>query len=92
MVSAGICEWKVCVSELTNLPSAATVVPSPNNAKDKDLDKKIIEFVQAKVAPHKRLRGGVIFLDAVPKSPSGKILRKDLRVLDAKNSKSTGKL
>jgi acyl-CoA synthetase (AMP-forming)/AMP-acid ligase II len=42
---------------------------------------QIAEFVKSNVASHKQLRGGVVFLDAIPKSPSGKILRKDLRVL-----------
>ncbi|KAH7075476.1 4-coumarate-CoA ligase-like protein [Paraphoma chrysanthemicola] len=42
---------------------------------------QIIEYVKNHVASHKQLRGGVVFLDAIPKSPSGKILRKDLRVL-----------
>ncbi|KAF2639198.1 4-coumarate-CoA ligase-like protein [Massarina eburnea CBS 473.64] len=42
---------------------------------------QIREFVKRNVAGHKQLRGGVVFLDAIPKSPSGKILRKDLRVL-----------
>lgn len=42
---------------------------------------QIVEFVKRNVASHKQLRGGVVFLDAIPKSPSGKILRKDLRVL-----------
>ncbi|KAL1612336.1 hypothetical protein SLS60_000562 [Paraconiothyrium brasiliense] len=45
---------------------------------------QIIEYVKGNVANHKQLRGGVVFLDAVPKSPSGKILRKDLRVLAKK--------
>lgn len=42
---------------------------------------QIAEFVKKNVSGHKQLRGGVVFLDAIPKSPSGKILRKDLRVL-----------
>jgi len=42
---------------------------------------QIVEYVKKNVASHKQLRGGVIFLDAIPKSPSGKILRKDLRLL-----------
>lgn len=31
------------------------------------------------MARHKRLAGGVVFVDAIPKNPSGKILRKGLR-------------
>ncbi|KAF2851040.1 4-coumarate-CoA ligase-like protein [Plenodomus tracheiphilus IPT5] len=42
---------------------------------------EIVEWVKGKVANHKQLRGGVVFLDGIPKSPAGKILRKDLRVL-----------
>jgi 4-coumarate--CoA ligase len=45
---------------------------------------QIVEYVKKNVASHKQLKGGVIFLDAIPKSPSGKILRKDLRVLAKK--------
>lgn len=43
-------------------------------------DKKIMRYVRETVAGHKQLRGGVVFVDAIPKSASGKILRKDLRV------------
>lgn len=39
---------------------------------------EVIEFVAAKVAPHKKVRA-VEFIDVIPKSASGKILRKDLR-------------
>jgi len=35
--------------------------------------------MNAKVANHKKLRGGVKFVDAVPKSVSGKILRRVLK-------------
>ncbi|CAH1132383.1 unnamed protein product [Ceutorhynchus assimilis] len=40
---------------------------------------EIKQFVAGFVSPQKRLTGGVIFLDSIPKNPSGKILRKELR-------------
>ena len=42
-------------------------------------EEALMEFVQSKVANYKRLRGGVKFVEAVPRSPSGKILRKEVR-------------
>lgn len=39
----------------------------------------IIGFMDGKVSAIKRITGGVVFLDAIPKNPSGKILRKALR-------------
>lgn len=39
----------------------------------------IIQWLDGKVAYHKRLRGGVRFIDAIPKSVSGKILRRVLK-------------
>ncbi|KAK5131066.1 hypothetical protein LTR08_001352 [Meristemomyces frigidus] len=40
---------------------------------------EIASWLATKVAPHKRLAGGVKFTDEIPKNPSGKILRKLLR-------------
>ncbi|KAJ5176114.1 uncharacterized protein N7482_001991 [Penicillium canariense] len=39
----------------------------------------IVRWLDSKVAHHKRLRGGVQFVDQVPKNPSGKILRRILK-------------
>lgn len=41
--------------------------------------KEITDWLNAKVAPPKKLRGGVRFIKAVPKSQAGKILRRLLR-------------
>jgi len=37
------------------------------------------EFVNAEVAEFKQLRGGLEFIKQIPKSPSGKILRRELK-------------
>ena len=42
----------------------------------------IVAYVETKVAPHKRLRGGVVVTETLPKSASGKILRRQLIKLD----------
>lgn len=41
----------------------------------------VIHFVGSKASKAKHLHGGVIFVDEIPKNPSGKILRRDLREL-----------
>lgn len=43
---------------------------------------EVAEFVGKRVAPYKRLKW-VRFIDAIPKSAAGKILRKDLVILAA---------
>ncbi|KAJ5126982.1 hypothetical protein N7448_007761 [Penicillium atrosanguineum] len=40
---------------------------------------EIVGFMDGKVSATKRITGGVVFLDTIPKNPSGKILRKALR-------------
>ena len=41
------------------------------------------EYVAQKVAPYKKLRGGVEFVSEIPKAASGKILRRVLRDREA---------
>ncbi|XP_071447608.1 luciferin 4-monooxygenase-like [Hetaerina americana] len=41
----------------------------------------VISFVEKRVSSPKRLRGGVRFLESIPKTASGKILRRELRTL-----------
>ena len=47
----------------------------------------IAEWIKERVSNPKRLRGGVVIVDSIPKSPSGKILRKDLRTRAAQEMK-----
>lgn len=46
-----------------------------------EMAEKINSFVNEHVAEYKRLDGGIEFVDVIPKSAAGKILRKDLRAL-----------
>jgi 4-coumarate--CoA ligase len=48
----------------------------------------IKDFVKKNVSAHKQLRGGVTFIDAIPKSPTGKILRRELRERVKKESQA----
>lgn len=47
--------------------------------KGKYTERDVEEWMAKRVARHKQLSGGVIFIGEVPKSPSGKIQRKILR-------------
>jgi acyl-coenzyme A synthetase/AMP-(fatty) acid ligase len=55
----------------------AFVVPRRPDISEEDLK----NFVAAKVSEYKQLKGGVQFVTSIPKSPSGKILRRELKGL-----------
>ncbi|KAI9700576.1 MAG: hypothetical protein M1820_006730 [Bogoriella megaspora] len=63
--------------QATEVPRAYVVLkgaqPGPR------AEKEIVDWLSKKVANHKRLRGGVRFVDEIPKSVSGKILRRVLK-------------
>ena len=52
----------------------AVVVPRPGAGPDPD---ELLAWVAERVAPHKRVRA-VRFADAIPRTPSGKLLRRAL--------------
>ena len=65
-------------SQATELPRAYVVL-KPGIQGDETTETEIMEWLSARVASYKRLRGGVRFVEMVPKSPSGKILRRLLK-------------
>lgn len=68
--------------EATEVPRAyivRSVKAEEKGMKDEVLEKDIKKWVDGKVASHKRLRGGIRFVEEIPKSASGKILRRVLR-------------
>ncbi|KAI8924356.1 hypothetical protein BC831DRAFT_310536 [Entophlyctis helioformis] len=78
----------------------AAVIPTPDEAAGelplayvvlkpgaKLTEKEVQAFIAKMVAPHKQLRGGVVFVNEIPKSAAGKILRRLLRQDDAERKK-----
>ena len=59
----------------------AYVVKRNRKAKDDSTAEEIHDYINERVSDHKRLRGGIVFLDAIPRSPAGKILKKNLKDL-----------
>lgn len=56
---------------------------------EKLTENEVINFVANNASPAKRLHGGVIFIDQIPRSASGKILRRELRdLMKQKNLKA----
>ncbi|GBC04838.1 hypothetical protein RclHR1_00590024 [Rhizophagus clarus] len=58
---------------------AAYVTLKKNIPETDKLKREILSFVEKKVPPYKKLRGGILYIKKIPKSSSGKILRKKLR-------------
>jgi 4-coumarate--CoA ligase len=64
----------------TEVPRAYIVAAQDKRSNvGEDEARAIVEWTSKKVANHKRLRGGVVFIDEIPKSASGKILRRLLK-------------
>ncbi|WVQ85050.1 hypothetical protein IAT38_007214 [Cryptococcus sp. DSM 104549] len=78
--------------DVTELPRAYIVLKrglaNLSHTEQAKKSKEIQDWVATKVANHKKLRGGVILIDVIPKSPSGKILRKDLKALAVKEEEA----
>ena len=58
----------------TDLPRAYVVADPTQISED-----EIKDFVKQRLAPYKQLRGGVVFVDELPKNAIGKYLRRELR-------------
>lgn len=61
----------------------AFVVLKPNH---KLTEKQIYDVVAKKLVKYKRLEGGVVFLDSIPRNAAGKIMRNELKVLGVKKN------
>ncbi|KAK6580225.1 hypothetical protein PZA11_007247 [Diplocarpon coronariae] len=74
------------------VPKAFIVKSASVGLEDNDrmLAREITKHVSDHKARHKWLKGGVEFIDVIPKSPSGKILRRMLRDKEKETRRATG--
>ncbi|KAF1822264.1 amp dependent CoA ligase [Dissoconium aciculare CBS 342.82] len=70
----------------------AFVVRAPGSIEESDVvvKRSIMRHVQKQVSRYKWLAGGIEFIDAVPKSPSGKILRRLIRDQEKAKARERG--
>jgi 4-coumarate--CoA ligase len=69
----------VYVDKIATEVPVAYVVFDKTDRPTEELAKELVAHVSERLAPHKRLRGGIIPISEIPKSPSGKILKRVLR-------------
>ncbi|KAF5708589.1 putative phenylacetyl ligase [Fusarium globosum] len=72
------------------VPKAFVVKANHASQSDEELARDIQRHVEEHKARYKWLKGGVEFIEAIPKSPTGKILRRKLRDRDREARKSEG--
>lgn len=73
------------------VPKAFVVTPaSMASRSDEEVAAEISKHVQDHKAHYKWLKGGIEFIDAIPKSPSGKILRRLLRDRERERRRGEG--
>ena len=77
-------------SDFTSQERVRAYVMLKPEAQENPNEQDIGVWMNEQVPKHKRLTGGVVFVDAVPKSPSGKILRKVLREWAKKDAATEG--
>jgi acyl-CoA synthetase (AMP-forming)/AMP-acid ligase II len=89
ITDAAVIAIKHPVEKDVELPRAYVVrrKESPESSK---LDEEAVKkYCAERLAKYKELTGGVVFLDAIPKNASGKILKRTLREMVVAESRST---
>ena len=60
-------------------------------AKGRITEEELVAWIGERVARHKRLTGGIVFVQQIPKNPTGKIQRKVLKQWTREDSLSTSR-
>ena len=76
--------------EAGEVPKAYIVKNPEVKESDDAISKSIIKHVEDHKARYKWLKGGVEFIEVIPKSPSGKILRRLLRDKEKEKRRKQG--
>lgn len=63
----------------SEVPVAYVVLRNPTKAANERTAQILLRYVTDKTSYYKRLRGGIIWIDEIPKSTSGKLLKRVLR-------------
>lgn len=68
--------------ERTGEKAFAFVVPRPATTVSKE---EIFDYVRKNLSKPKHLHGGIKFIDEIPRNPSGKVLRRELKLMHEKS-------
>lgn len=55
-------------------------------------ERELLEMIKSHFAPHKWLTGGVYFVDSIPRTGSGKVIRRELPVIEQTSKALRGRL
>lgn len=67
------------VQKIASEIPVAYVVLEKTDKPTQQVAEELVVYVDGKLAPHKKLRGGIIPIGEIPKSASGKILKRILK-------------
>ncbi|KAJ1738706.1 hypothetical protein LPJ78_003299 [Coemansia sp. RSA 989] len=77
------------VNQATEIPRGYFVL-KPSSAEDElERGQRIVDWLHERVAKYKKLRGGFVIVDNIPRSPAGKIIRGSLRSMEQIESRES---
>ena len=76
----------ILILRLRLLLASFTISTKEENVNSESIKESVHKFVNEHVAEYKQLVGGIRIVENIPKSASGKILRKDLKALFTKTN------